>query len=450
MMTSNPFLIFLKTRWGWGRFALITAAICLTALSVSKSPEFYFLLMRSANIPWLLLIFYLFMFGACIASFSRIFKFKVFFIGHLFLATGLLYLYINHISHAAPDAFYSLSFLKKTGRLSALHVLVGFMSFNLLIVAASPPTLKYKLTRLLALLIVLFEVGFFFIVLHNVSKLPTASLLVYGGGFLLAVWLVNLTAIALSILLVKEEYSFGGVLSALAIINIILAHQIDSGHMLLPRILFLLEPLLLSAGVFSFWFSCLHHRVAYDPLLKIYNRDYAHNILSGMSHVTLGRKFCIAMVDIDHFKRVNDTFGHAVGDMVLHGTAQCIRKFAMPHGITCRYGGEEIIVFFRNMGEDEAYAMCELIRKNVWKQKYDLPDRALSVSVSIGMAECDDPGIPLDRVLKSADEAVYKAKETGRNKVMIGRIRKRVNNPNRLTYRFVKATGADRRKESDG
>jgi len=449
-MTTHPIFIFFKTRWGLGRFLILSSAAAAISIIVGQSTSFYSSLMKSGNVPWLTFIFYISMAGTCIASFSRIFKFKVFFLGNLYIATGIIYLYINNIAFPNPDAFYTIDFLRKAGRLNALHVLLGFMLFNLLLVTASPPTLKYRMTRLIVLLILIIEVIFFFIIIYHISQSPKASVLIYGDGFLLAIWMLNLATIVLSILLVKEEHSFGGIISALAVINILLAYNIESSSLLTTQVMFLLEPLIIIAGVIMYWFSCLHHRVAYDPLLKIYNRDYAHNILSGMSHVSLGKVYSIAMVDIDHFKNVNDNYGHTTGDTVLHGTAQCIKKYAMPHGITCRYGGEEIIVFFRNMDEDDTYNVCEEIRKNVRKNKYPVGGgKEISVSVSIGIAKCDDPGIPIDRVLNAADDALYKAKQTGRNKVLAGRLRKRVHNPNRLTYMFVKATGSDRRKETE-
>jgi diguanylate cyclase (GGDEF)-like protein len=449
-MTSHPVLIFLKTRWGLERFFIILLAAAAIVAMVTQNPAFYASFMRGSKVPWVMLFFYLLMYGTCFASFSRIYKFKVFFLGHLFLATGLIYLYLNNFAFARPDAFYNFEFLKKVGRLDAQHILLGFMSFNLLVVTASPPTLKYRMTRLLAMLILIFELFLFFLVLYNIGRTPKASLLIYGNGFLLAVYMLNLAAILLSVLLVKEEYSFGGVISALAFINILLAHNVDSASSLLSQVFFLLEPLLITAGVLFFWFSCLQHRVAYDPLLKIYNREYAVNILSGMSHVSLGKAYCVAMIDIDRFKSVNDNFGHPAGDNVLYGTAQCVKKNAMPHGITCRYGGEEIIVFFRNMKEEDTYNICELIRRSVKKITYSVSGKELSVSVSIGVAECDDLGVPIERVVKAADDALYKAKETGRNKVLVGRIRKRVSNPNRLTTMLVRATGTDRRRSESG
>jgi diguanylate cyclase (GGDEF)-like protein len=154
------------------------------------------------------------------------------------------------------------------------------------------------------------------------------------------------------------------------------------------------------------------------------------------------------MVDIDRFKSVNDTYGHAVGDNVLYGTAQIVRHFSMPHGVVCRYGGEELIIFFRSTSESDAFSICERIRREVKGRPHVFENREFTVSVSIGLSHCDDTAVPMERVLKSADEALYKAKETGRNKVLIGRLPRRDHNIERATYRFMKSPARDRRKNN--
>ena len=118
-------------------------------------------------------------------------------------------------------------------------------------------------------------------------------------------------------------------------------------------------------GMFAHWVNCLHHKAHYDPLLKIYNRQYLDNILHGLADINLGKKLSIMMCDIDHFKKVNDTYGHAAGDAVLFNTAQLIRDAALPEGVVCRYGGEEIMVIVRDKTGPEAKLKGEKIRKAV-------------------------------------------------------------------------------------
>ncbi|MFH0922247.1 MAG: GGDEF domain-containing protein [Fibrobacterota bacterium] len=452
LMRGPEIISFLRNRWGVGRFLLITVAALAVSFLYWRSPGFYAWLVGHPSLPWLLATAYGGMFIACFSSYGRIFKFKVFVLGHLYLAVGILYLYLTCFAYPSPDAFYSLAFLKRVDPPTALRVLAGFMSLNLLLIIIAPPSLRYQTTRLIAVLVVGVEITAYFVVLTNISTVAADSVFLYGAGYLVALYLVNLSVVVLSLWLSRrEENSFGSAVAALAVVNLLLAHGTASAG--LPaahftQLLFLLVPLLILGGVFHYWFDCLHHRVAYDPLLKIYNRDYAHNIINGLSRINLGRLFSVAMIDIDRFKAVNDTYGHDMGDQVLHGTAQCIKRMAVPQGVACRYGGEEIIVFFRSMGEKDAYQLCEQIRRSVRKIVYPAGKKDLSVSISIGVAQCDDVRVPLDRVVKAADEAVYQAKETGRNKVVIGNLKKREAYNPRMTNLFIKTTGMDRRQNS--
>jgi diguanylate cyclase (GGDEF)-like protein len=340
-------------------------------------------------------------------------------------------------------------FLPIPGETTALKVIIFAMSINLLIISVSQMKMRYGLTRFIAVAVMAAEAVLCFIVFHNVSTSAAASALLTDVGFPATTAIINAAVILLTLALAKEENSFGGVLSALALITVMMTLCMEINLLFITRFLFFLLPFLILTGVVVYWFTCLHHRVSYDPLLQIYNRDYAHSIIAGHSRVNLGRPFSIAMVDIDHFKAVNDNFGHQVGDLVLHGTAQCIRRNAMPSGITCRYGGEEIIIFFRNTGKDEAFVTCENIRRNVRKEKYPVGGREIAVSVSIGVTMCDDPDIPVERVVRSADEAVYTAKETGRNRVVTGTVKKRIHDPLRRTYLYMKSIGRDRRQPEE-
>jgi len=445
-MNIREAFVFLKERWGLSRFVILFLSAAILSILVLNSPEFWAPLFKSDGAFVTLIFLNLFMFIVSFTSFFKIFKFKTYLLGHLYFVTGLIYLYVTHFAFGPQGALLTMESLHKVNGVVALHVLLGVMSFNLLIIVVSPPSLRFKLTRFWAILIAAAEAVLYFVILRNIEQGPATSVLISGPGFMATIYLVNLASFALSLLLVKEDNSFGGVIGALALVNLFVAHSLEIPPFTVAAALFATLPLFVTTGVVLFWFSCLHYRVAYDPLLQIYNRDYAHNIISGMSHISLGRSFCVAMIDIDHFKAVNDTHGHQTGDEVLHGTAQVVKQICVPQGVACRYGGEEIIVFFRNLRETEAHAVCEHIRREIRRKRYVSAGKEFAVSVSIGIAECDDPGVPMDRVVKSADEALYRAKETGRNKVLIGQLKKRLNDPTRPTYQFMKLTGAERRK----
>lgn len=448
-MTVRESYQFLKTRWGLYRFLALFLLSSALAVLVLQNPRIYAPIFKHDRAFSVSVVLVLLMFGVGFASYQRIQKFKPFLTAHLYLTTGLIYLYVIRYAFGPKGALLTMESLHRVDGITALHVLLGFMSMNLLVVVASPPSLRYRATRLWALLIAVGEAALYFVVLRNLDRGTASMLLVQGPGFIASVTLINLAAFALSILLLKEENSFGGVIAALAVIHLFAAHSLESPPFTLAGALFFTLPVYVLLGTVLFWFSCLHYRVAYDPLLQIYNRDYAHNIVSGLSHIALTRTYCVAMIDIDRFKAVNDTWGHQVGDEVLRGTAQVIKSLVVPSGVACRYGGEEIIVFFRGLRENDAFALCDEIRRGVWRKKYVAGGREFAVSVSIGIAECDDIEVPIERVVKAADEALYKAKETGRNKVLIGRAKKRLHDTDRPTYRFMKLSGADRRKEPD-
>ena len=172
-------------------------------------------------------------------------------------------------------------------------------------------------------------------------------------------------------------------------------------------------------GMFAHWVNCLHHKAHYDPLLKIYNRQYMYNIIHGIADVRLGKNMSVMMCDIDHFKKVNDTYGHSAGDAVLFGIAQIIRDTALPEGVVCRYGGEEIIVFLRDKTGNEAKAKGEKIRKAVKAARIKAKSKIIKVTMSIGVASTKNGIEDIEKTIKSADDCVYKAKRTGRDKVVL-------------------------------
>jgi diguanylate cyclase (GGDEF)-like protein len=151
---------------------------------------------------------------------------------------------------------------------------------------------------------------------------------------------------------------------------------------------------------------------------------------------SLGERYAIAMVDIDYFKRFNDTHGHDIGDQVLKLVAHRLAE-AGGDGIAYRYGGEEFTVLFPQRGLDEALPDLERIRSAVEKYRMALrgedrpkkaeegakrrgartPEKTLSVTVSIGAAAPGGERRTPHQVLKAADEALYRAKKAGRNRV---------------------------------
>ncbi|HEX7479247.1 MAG TPA: GGDEF domain-containing protein [Polyangiales bacterium] len=127
---------------------------------------------------------------------------------------------------------------------------------------------------------------------------------------------------------------------------------------------------------------------------------------------------CVAMLDIDHFKRVNDTYGHLAGDVVLAAVAKAIRARLRPTDFVARYGGEEFIVVFPNTARAGARVAAERLREFIGQLSFEHPGLALpsSVTVSVGLSEVHDDDNARSSISK-ADAALYRAKSGGRNRV---------------------------------
>ena len=137
------------------------------------------------------------------------------------------------------------------------------------------------------------------------------------------------------------------------------------------------------------------------------------------------QSLCCIMSDIDFFKKVNDTYGHAVGDCVLKTVAKTIKKELRESDIASRYGGEEFVFLLPQTNIDEAKVVAERLRiavenKKINIEEYNIKDvKEISVTISIGVSEFDKNEKDYEMLYKNADSALYQAKETGRNKVII-------------------------------
>ncbi|HEV7816487.1 MAG TPA: GGDEF domain-containing protein, partial [Janthinobacterium sp.] len=127
----------------------------------------------------------------------------------------------------------------------------------------------------------------------------------------------------------------------------------------------------------------------------------------------------IIMFDIDHFKSVNDQYGHDAGDLVLIRIAELVKQELREGEVVARYGGEEFIVLPVNCSLGTASIMAERIREAIEKAVFSLPDRrTLQVTASFGVAQASGPLDSLDSMFRAADQALYLAKEQGRNRVV--------------------------------
>ncbi len=151
-----------------------------------------------------------------------------------------------------------------------------------------------------------------------------------------------------------------------------------------------------------------------DSLTSSYNRRYLDERLGAL----LGSAgVCVALVDADHFKQVNDTFGHRFGDSVLQRIVHELGA-GLPDGAFCaRYGGEEFALVLPETGLGTAVAACESVRERIACHPWAALDPRLRVTVSIGVARADGPFADVERLIGAADVLLYAAKRSGRNAV---------------------------------
>ena len=159
-----------------------------------------------------------------------------------------------------------------------------------------------------------------------------------------------------------------------------------------------------------------------DQLTGMFNRRHMMNQLSQfLKRANRGDgPLSLVIADIDHFKRVNDTFGHDVGDEVLVEFANRIKANIRPSDIPCRQGGEEFVVIMPNTSDDMANAVAERVRRNVCSDPF-VVERGmeyLNITVSLGVATTLSADEDVEDLIKRADLALYDAKERGRNQVV--------------------------------
>ena len=161
-----------------------------------------------------------------------------------------------------------------------------------------------------------------------------------------------------------------------------------------------------------------------DQLTGVLNRPTSlrHLAAEVERSARYSRPVTVALADIDHFKRVNDTYGHLAGDLVLRHVAQVLRANVRSNDSVGRYGGEEFLLIFPETDVDSGAAVAEKLRRIVGRSGVTLPDGTqLAVTVSIGVAAGAGPDLRLDQITDQADGSLYAAKSLGRDQVHVFR-----------------------------
>ncbi len=156
-----------------------------------------------------------------------------------------------------------------------------------------------------------------------------------------------------------------------------------------------------------------------DGLTNIFNKKYFFDTLTALPQLN-DSQYTLVMIDIDNFKKVNDTYGHPYGDIVLKEVSSIIKNNTRPNDIVARYGGEEIIIFFNNFVDKK------LVAKRVEQMRQEIEHTIIkgdgiesSVTASFGVYVKTNETLSLDEVIKRADDNLYICKRTGKNKVVI-------------------------------
>lgn len=156
-----------------------------------------------------------------------------------------------------------------------------------------------------------------------------------------------------------------------------------------------------------------------DPLTGFYNQRYLMRHLRGLLAGGQANGISVMMVDVDHFKMINDQYGHAVGDLALKAIAETLRSRTRVFDTIARYGGEEFVVVMPGAGTIDAMSAADRLRNSIERMPFmPNPGANHGLTVSIGVSFSDAPNVTPETLLQAADHAMYQAKRAGRNRVM--------------------------------
>lgn len=165
----------------------------------------------------------------------------------------------------------------------------------------------------------------------------------------------------------------------------------------------------------------VQHLAMHDVLTGLVNRRQMQDLLTeaAQAYRVMGETHCVALIDLDHFKRVNDTYGHQVGDEVLCGFARACEGLLGPRDVLARWGGEEFLLLVPKAQPQKVKAMLDVLQGQLRHQQVSATEQLLRVSFSAGVVECHHRETT-DRLVHRADQALYAAKQAGRCRVLMG------------------------------
>ena len=161
----------------------------------------------------------------------------------------------------------------------------------------------------------------------------------------------------------------------------------------------------------------LRQQASTDTLTGLANRRSANEFIESLIKKNDEKGFCVCMCDIDFFKKVNDSYGHDIGDKVLAGVAQALVENVSDDCLVSRWGGEEFLIIFPSMNGDEAKVILDTIRSRIKKIVFDTGSKTFSITITYGLAEYGFNG-DAEAVVKEADDKLYIGKKNGRDQIV--------------------------------
>lgn len=164
--------------------------------------------------------------------------------------------------------------------------------------------------------------------------------------------------------------------------------------------------------------NVLEHEGSRDSLTGLYNKRALVKFFNKIKNSDHSNVISIAIIDIDHFKKINDTYGHIYGDEILKQISTIILSLIRPYDYAFRFGGEEFVLILQNTNKLEAYKICERIRKTIETTEFEHNNTFVKLTVTIGISD-SSKHFQYKTLIELADKNLYTGKSTGRNKVVI-------------------------------